>query len=216
MRMTIAPGARPPMMRVMNIALAQRMTVDEFLVWSQRQDKGRYELQDGVVIMQQSQNIAHLKTKARVYTALLTAIEKAGVGYYALPDGATVRVGPRTAFEPDALVAPLPMPADDELAVADPVVVVEVLSPSSARSLRQSERLFPGAKHRTLSGGRSSRERIDMASPPGGWRIRTACGFEGRRLGARPAYSFIGYNRDILVNYRLYWSRQSKWQMKPI
>lgn len=47
--------------------------------------------------------------------------------------GATVRVGPRTAFEPDAPVAPLPM--SDELALdnPDPVIVVEVLPPGSVR-----------------------------------------------------------------------------------
>lgn len=102
-------------------------------MWSARQERGRYELQNGIVIMQQSQNIAHLRAKGRVYLALQAAIEQAGVDFYALPDGATVRIGQRTAFEPDALVAPLPMPADDALAVVDPVLVVEVLSPTSVK-----------------------------------------------------------------------------------
>ena len=37
----------------MNIVLPTRMTVDEFLAWSVRQDKGRYELFGGRVVMQQ-------------------------------------------------------------------------------------------------------------------------------------------------------------------
>ena len=109
------------------------MTVDEFLVWSSRQDSGRYELQDGRVIMQQAQNWAHLKFKGRFYTLLVAAIEKENVAFYAAPDGATVRIAPRTAYEPDALVAPLPMPDDTALEIPNPVIVVEVLSPGSVK-----------------------------------------------------------------------------------
>jgi Uma2 family endonuclease len=115
----------------MNIVAPQRMTVDEFLAWSVRQEKGRFELQDGRVIVQQSQNVAHLRYKMRIVMVLAAAVERGGVPYYVMPDGATVRVAERTAYEPDALVAPLPMPADTSLEIPDPVIVVEVLSPSS-------------------------------------------------------------------------------------
>jgi Uma2 family endonuclease len=115
----------------MNIVAPQRMTVDEFLAWSVRQEKGRFELQDGRVIVQQSQNVAHLRYKMRIVMVLAAAVERAGVPYYVMPDGATVRVAERTAYEPDALVAPLPMPADTSLEIPNPVIVVEVLSPSS-------------------------------------------------------------------------------------
>jgi len=117
----------------MNIVVDQRMTVDEFLAWSVRQDKGRYELQDGWVIMQQSQNVGHLRVKGRVWLVLSRAVEAANVPYEAMPDGATVRIAPRTACEPDALVAPLPLPDDKSLEIPNPVIVVEVLSPSSTR-----------------------------------------------------------------------------------
>lgn len=117
----------------MNIALPKRLTVDEFLAWSVQQETGRYELQDGVVIMQQSQNVAHLRLKARAFSLLTAAVETAGIAFYVLPDGATVRIGPRTAYEPDALVAPLPMPDDSALEVPNPVIVVEVISPSSVK-----------------------------------------------------------------------------------
>lgn len=117
----------------MNVALPNRMTVDEFLAWSVQQERGRYELQDGVVIVQQSQNVAHLRLKARIFTLLQAAVERAGTPFYVFPDGATVRIGPRTAYEPDALVAPLPMPDDSSLEVPNPVIVVEVMSPSSIK-----------------------------------------------------------------------------------
>jgi Uma2 family endonuclease len=109
----------------------QRMTVDEFLAWSVRQEKGRFELQDGRVIVQQSQNVGHLRVKGRMFTVLLASIERASVPFYVMPDGATVRIDARTAYEPDALVAPLPEPDDKSLEIPNPVIVVEVLSPSS-------------------------------------------------------------------------------------
>ena len=117
----------------MNLVLPTRMTVDEFLAWSGRQDSGRYELERGRVIMQQSQNVAHLRTKQRVLQALEAAIARAGLSLYALPDGATVRIAPDSAYEPDALVAPLPLPPDTALEIPNPRIVVEVVSPGSMR-----------------------------------------------------------------------------------
>lgn len=117
----------------MTILAPQRMTVDEFLAWSVRQEKGRYELQDGRVIMQQAQNWGHARLKWRFANLLASAIARTGAPYFTAPDGMTVRIGPSTAFEPDALVAPLPEPDPCSLEVANPVIVVEVLSPSSVR-----------------------------------------------------------------------------------
>ena len=117
----------------MNIALPKRLTVDEFLAWAVRQTEGKYELVDGVVIMQQAQRWGHSKVKAAVYLALREAVRVAGVACYVAFDGPTVRISKHKAFVPDALVAPLPEPAFDSLEVADPIIVVEVLSPSTVR-----------------------------------------------------------------------------------
>ena len=117
----------------MNIALPARMTVDEFLAWAVRQKEGKYELIDGVVVMQQAQKWGHSKVKFEVALALRDAIERGGVAYYVASDGPTVRISKHKAFVPDALVAPLPEPAFDSLEVPDPVIVVEVLSPSTVR-----------------------------------------------------------------------------------
>ena len=43
----------------------------------------------------------------------------------------TVRISTRTAFEPDALVV-CPVPPGDAVEISNPVIVVEVLSPSTA------------------------------------------------------------------------------------
>jgi Uma2 family endonuclease len=117
----------------MNIAFPKRLTVDEFLAWAVRQKEGKYELIDGVVIMQQSQKWGHSKVKLQVAIALRDAIKKAGVACYVASDGPTVRVSRHKAFVPDALVAPLPEPESDDLEIDNPIIIVEVLSPSTAR-----------------------------------------------------------------------------------
>ncbi len=58
----------------MNVTLpTRRLTVDEFLAWAVRQTEGKYELIDGVVIMQQAQRWGHSKVKFEVALALRDA-----------------------------------------------------------------------------------------------------------------------------------------------
>ena len=116
----------------MNVVLPTRMTVDEFLAWAVRQAKGRYELFDGRVVMQQPERWGHLSRKGEIYVALRAAIERAGLPVFAARVG-TVRINDTAAFEPDALVAPMPYPDDDTIEIPNPVIVVEVLSPSTAK-----------------------------------------------------------------------------------
>ena len=117
----------------MNTALLHRMTADEFLRWYERQESGRYELENGRVVMQQSQNFAHLKAKNQILRALEDAIVAAKAPVFAMPDGATVRVDEGRVYEPDALVAYLPEPSPDTIEIPNVVVVVEVVSPSSEK-----------------------------------------------------------------------------------
>jgi Uma2 family endonuclease len=109
-----------------------RMTADEFIAWAIQQPEGRhYELVDGEVVAMAPERAGHARTKGRVHEALGRAIRAAGVTCEAYPDGMSVRVNASTVFEPDALVrcgAPLD---DDAIEVTDPVIVVEVVSPSS-------------------------------------------------------------------------------------
>jgi Uma2 family endonuclease len=116
----------------MTIALPTHMTVDEFLAWAVGQE-GRYELFDGRVVMQQSQTWGHARISQRIYDVLAASIRRAGVPYYAAPMGMTVPITNAYAFEPDALVAPLPEPRPADLTIPNPVVVIEVLSPSTTK-----------------------------------------------------------------------------------
>lgn len=117
----------------MNLALPTRMTVDEFLAWAVRQEKGRYELFDGRVVKQQSPTWGHVEVAWRVANLLARLIEHAGAPFFTAPMGMTVRIREHVAFEPDALVAALPKPERLDLEIPNPVLVVEVLSPSTAK-----------------------------------------------------------------------------------
>jgi Uma2 family endonuclease len=119
--------------RAMNVVLPTRMTVDEFLAWSVRQETGRHELFDGRVVMQQSQSWGHAEIAWRVVNLLARRIEQSGAPFFAAPMGMTVRISKHVAFEPDALVAPLPKPERVDLEIPNPVLVVEVLSPSTTK-----------------------------------------------------------------------------------
>lgn len=120
----------------MIIHAPNRMTVDEFLRWSQQQESGRYELEAGRVIEMAAQNADHALTKARIFNALVAGLERAGLPFYAMPDGMTVRIPDQRAYEPDALVAPLPRVPGASLEVPDPIAVFEVLSPSPSSRRR--------------------------------------------------------------------------------
>lgn len=117
----------------MNVVLPTKMTVDEFLAWAVCQDKGRYELFEGRVVTQQSQTWRHAELAWRVANLLARQIERAGAPFFAAPMGMAVRVSEHVAFEPDALVAPLPKPEGSDLEIPNPVLIVEVLSPSTAK-----------------------------------------------------------------------------------
>ncbi len=116
----------------MDTAPNHLMTVDEFLEWAEAQD-GRYELYHGQVYAMSPERSAHALTKFAVQTALADGIKKAGLPCILYPDGMTVRISDDTAHEPDALVYCGPELAGDAIEVPNPVIVVEVLSPSTRR-----------------------------------------------------------------------------------
>jgi Uma2 family endonuclease len=108
----------------------QKMTVDEYLAWAEGQP-GRFELFAGTVYAMTPERAEHAKIKFAVQTALLAGIRRTGLPCHMLPDGMTVRVDRDTAHEPDALVycgQEVPAAAVE---VPNPVILVEVLSPST-------------------------------------------------------------------------------------
>ncbi len=114
----------------MSHAATTIMDVDAFLVWAEGRD-GRWELRDGRPVMMAPERAIHALTKYAAQESLKAGIERAGLACRMFPDGMTVRIHSRTAFEPDALVV-CPSPPLDSIEIPNPVVVVEVLSPSTA------------------------------------------------------------------------------------
>jgi Uma2 family endonuclease len=107
------------------------MDVDAFLHWAEGRD-GRWELRDGKPVMMAPERAIHALTKYAAQESLKAAIQRAGLPCRMFPDGMTVRITPRNAFEPDALVVCPPPPDVNTMEIPNPVVVVEVLSPSTA------------------------------------------------------------------------------------
>ncbi len=115
----------------MSTAAHKLMTVDEFLGWAEGRE-GRWELQDGEVIAMAPERMAHVMVKGEAWAALRRAIEIAGCPCRVLPNGATIRIDSRTAFDPDAVVYCGQRLPPDAMEVPEPVVVVEVLSEGTA------------------------------------------------------------------------------------
>jgi Uma2 family endonuclease len=114
----------------MSTALKQ-MTVDEFLSWAEGRE-GRWELHDGVPVMMSPERAAHIRTKFSAAKALDAAVAAAALPCEVFTDGMAIRVDARTTYEPDASVVCGPRRSDETIAINDPIILVEVLSPSTA------------------------------------------------------------------------------------
>jgi Uma2 family endonuclease len=115
----------------------KRMTVEEFLPWAEERE-GRWELHDGVPVMisgtpvaMSPERLAHTRTKGTAFVALSDGLRRKGL-CEAFTDGLTIKIDAQTTFEPDASVVCGPPRADNTIVVSDPIIVVEVLSPSTA------------------------------------------------------------------------------------
>lgn len=106
------------------------MSRAEYRRWAEAQPRGRFERIDGWVVAMAPGRRNHAKRKARVWLALTRAVEAAGLACEVYPDGVTVAVE-ENAFEPDAILRCGDALAGDGVDVPDPMVVVEVLSPST-------------------------------------------------------------------------------------
>ncbi len=113
--------------------LAERlMDVDAFLEWAWRRE-GTYELHEGRPVAMSPERVRHAGTKTEAVVALREAIRRSGLTCRAYVDGITVRVRKDSAFVPDVLVV-CPAPAPDVVDIDNPIIVVEVLSPSTSEA----------------------------------------------------------------------------------
>jgi len=117
-----------------------KMTADEFLAWAEGllPEDGKFELWDGEVVMRhgpgfEEERSEHWDAKGAMYRALHDAIKRAGLPCFAVVDGAMVRLSPYKMARPDVLVycgLRVPRGARE---VPNPLILVEVLSPSTKK-----------------------------------------------------------------------------------
>jgi Uma2 family endonuclease len=114
----------------MSLPKPLRMDADTFLAWSLEQD-GRFELIAGRVVEAAAERASHNRVKFEACRTLKDGVRDAGLRCEVYTDGMAVRVDDATVYEPDATLR-CGEPLDDEaIEFSDPVVVVEVLSPST-------------------------------------------------------------------------------------
>jgi Uma2 family endonuclease len=119
--------------------MTQRLTRDEFRRWAEGQTR-RYERVAGEPVPMSPERVIHARLKMRVWQALDRAIRDGGLDCEALGDGITIEIDDETDYKPDAIVNCGPRLDPDAIAASNPVVVVEVLSPST-QSIDSSHRL---------------------------------------------------------------------------
>jgi Uma2 family endonuclease len=111
-----------------------RITVEEFLAWtSQQPGSDRYELVSGEVVGMAGDRVRHNRLKFAAARALDDAVHEAAQPCTVFTDGVGVRIDEWTLRIPDASVQCGPE-ADPEAMVIEPLIVLEVTSPSSVRS----------------------------------------------------------------------------------
>ncbi len=128
----IDPSTALSCTRAMTLPKPRRMNADEFLVWAMQQDDGhRYELASGEVVAMAPERTSHNIVKAEIWRALKEAAHNAGLQCQVFTDGMAVRIDETTVYEPDASVRCGSRLDADAVEFSDPLVVVEVLSPST-------------------------------------------------------------------------------------
>ena len=113
--------------------MTQRLTRDEFRRWAE----GRV---GGAPVAMSPRRVIHARLKMRVWQALDRAIRDGRLDCEALGDGITVEIDDETDYEPDAIVNCGPRLDPEAIAATNPVIVVEVLSPST-QSIDSSDKL---------------------------------------------------------------------------
>jgi Uma2 family endonuclease len=110
--------------------MAQHFSREEFRLWAECQ-KRRYERIAGEPVAMSPERIEHVRVKNRIWAALDRAVHAANLPCEALGDGVTIEINEDTDYEPDAIVNCGPPAPGDAVAATNPVIVVEVLSPST-------------------------------------------------------------------------------------
>ncbi len=113
-------------------SVPKRMTVEEFIPWAMARREGEhYELVGGEIVALAPERAGHARSTFRILRRLAEAIEKSGLPCEVFPKWMAVKVDAETLYQPDVLVRCGDRLPDDALVVTDPLILVEVRSPST-------------------------------------------------------------------------------------
>jgi len=112
-------------------SLPTGLDVPAFLAWV-KANPGRYELHNGEIFAMSPARVRHGVKKFAIQRALLDGVRHAGLPCHVMPDGIAVQVSDKKWYEPDALVYCGPEAPGDDIKIDNPIIVVEVISPSTA------------------------------------------------------------------------------------
>lgn len=119
----------------MNIAYRTPLTVPEYLAWAEAQgERVRTELIDGQIVRMSPERVEHVELKLAVAFAFTMAVQASASQplLHAVTEGLAVQVDDGTMFQPDALIYGGPKLPRGALVAPNPIVVAEVLSPTTA------------------------------------------------------------------------------------
>lgn len=105
-----------------------RLDKAAFFAWLQRQEGGRFELKDGDIVMHAGSTKRHWAIAGRFIGALARVLDP-GAWVFGAADFA-VEIGNVLRY-PDVLLEPIGVSAPEALSTTQPVLLVEVLSPTS-------------------------------------------------------------------------------------
>jgi Uma2 family endonuclease len=117
-----------------------KLTADEFLTWAEGlpSEAGKFELWDGEVVVRHGpggfeERSEHWDAKTAMVLALHHAIKRAGLPCFVAVDGPMVRLSPSKMARPDVLVYCGPKVPRGVQEVPNPLILVEVLSPTTKK-----------------------------------------------------------------------------------
>ena len=114
-----------------SLAPTEQMNVAEFLAWTEAQPDDRYELVGGEVVAMTRDTVGRNLAKTWAWRALDDAVRTAGLNCVVLVDGVGVPISENTLRIPDVLVQCGAPPDRNSPVIESPLIVVEVVSPSS-------------------------------------------------------------------------------------
>jgi Uma2 family endonuclease len=116
---------------------ALRMTREEYYAWAEGR-RGRFERINAIVVAMAPERLGHARAKRNLSRIMEEAIRAAGLSCEVFPDGPAVAVDD-SDYQPDCIVRCGDRLPGDLMTVPDPLIVVEVLSPSTARYDRSTK-----------------------------------------------------------------------------